>query len=80
MKQTVKMFAGAREAVDRQEIDVTLPEGATVGQLREILHLQYPQLRQWPTFRIAVDQRYVADDFVLRGWEELAYIPPVSGG
>ncbi|MDA0660826.1 MAG: MoaD/ThiS family protein [Planctomycetota bacterium] len=80
MKQTVKMFAGARDAVDCREIEMSLPEGATVGQLRELLHLQYPQLRQWPTFRIAVDQRYVADDFILLGKEELAYIPPVSGG
>lgn len=76
----VKLFAGAAAQAGRPELEITLPEHATVGDLRRQLGQVCPGLNLWPTHRIAVNQAYVTDEFVLAGDEEIAFIPPVSGG
>jgi molybdopterin synthase catalytic subunit len=58
-----------------------LPEGATIAILRQVLATGYPELRKrLPSIRIAVQSHFVPDDHVLRAGDEVALIPPVSGG
>lgn len=77
----VLLFAGLREAVRSGEVQVDLPPGATVRDLLDRLGQQYP--RATPMLsgcRVAVGQEFVDDEHVLHGGEEIAVIPPVSGG
>lgn len=77
----VKLFAVARQVTGRDTVDVCLPEGATVGQLRCELACQAPALLPlMPHLMIAVDTDYADDGRPLHAGDEIACIPPVSGG
>lgn len=77
----VKLFARARDLVDREEVLVTLPEGATVGDLRQALKQDYPQLASLAErSAMAVDNDFASDEARLSEAAEIALLPPVSGG
>jgi len=81
MKLQVKLFAVARQRIGRGQIDVMLPEPATVGHLRGAIVEQFPTLTDVIGHaRIAVDNEYAADAAVVGMQSEIAIIPPVSGG
>jgi molybdopterin converting factor subunit 1 len=76
-----RLFASYREAVGRGELSLEAPEGATAGQLVARLRAEHPRLG--PTAEnamLAVNQQYVGPDYRLHDGDELALIPPVSGG
>ena len=77
----VKLFAILRERAGTAEISKQIAEGSTVAQVWQTLQNDYPKLAG-PTFRLlyAVNQNYVSPVHVLRDGDELAIIPPVSGG
>jgi molybdopterin synthase catalytic subunit len=80
-KFRVRLYAGLSELVGSREIEFTLPEGATVALLRERLGEAYPAVRSFlPVLVAAVDEEYVTPDHVLHSGDDVALIPPVSGG
>ena len=81
MLVTIKLFAVARQRVERDSIQVEVREGATVRELREAVGGQYPPLAELlPHVRFAVNSDYAADAQVIPAGAEVACIPPVSGG
>ena len=77
----VRLFASLREMVGERDLRLTLPEGATIAQLRERLGEEYPVVRAFlPTLVYAVDEEYVPSEHVLHEGDFVALIPPVSGG
>jgi molybdopterin converting factor subunit 1 len=81
MKVCVKLFAVARQRVSRDAIEVELPAGATVRQLRGALVEQFPPLADVIKHaRLAVNSEYANDATTIPSAAELALIPPVSGG
>lgn len=77
----VRLFARARELAGRGEVEVTLPAGATVAQLRAALAEQVPALGGFVgRCAVAVGGAYAADGDALGEGAEVALIPPVSGG
>lgn len=77
----VKLFAAARQVVDQESITVKLADGGTVGDLRESLAAQFPQLNGLlPHSMIAVGTDYCDNDQVLESGADVSLIPPVSGG
>jgi len=77
----VKLFAIARQRVGAATVEVDLPTGARVQELREALASQYPAIAEGLThMRFAVNNDYVADSAVIPSAAEIACIPPVSGG
>ena len=79
MKVKARFFARYREAVGRAEMELELGEKATVVQMLSQLRQQYPHLPTNPIM-VAVNAEYVEPDFVLNPGDEVAFIPPVSGG
>jgi molybdopterin synthase catalytic subunit len=78
---TVRYFAALRERVGRAAERLALPAGATAADALAALAQQHPALATaLPQVRCAVNQEYVASDTVLHDGDELALIPPVSGG
>ncbi|MEX2176901.1 MAG: molybdopterin converting factor subunit 1 [Pirellulaceae bacterium] len=81
MKLSVKLFAVARQRVGRDQIDVELPEAATVRELRGAIAEQFPPLADvLAHVRFAVNNDYAAESTALVPGCEVALIPPVSGG
>jgi len=80
MNVKVKFFALGRELVGRGELDMVLPEQAGVSALIESLKKDYPRFAQLNSYLIAVNMEYAAADTPLKEGDEVAIIPPVSGG
>jgi molybdopterin synthase catalytic subunit len=77
----VRLFAGLKETIGERSIRLELPDGATVGDLRTVMVREYPLVKAiLPTTVCAVDEEYVGDDRVLTAADDVALIPPVSGG
>jgi molybdopterin synthase catalytic subunit/molybdopterin converting factor small subunit len=76
MRIGVRLFAGLRELAGTRATEVELPEGATAGDVWPALDLG----AEPPGLLIAVNKSYVGRDSVLAAGDEVALIPPVSGG
>jgi len=70
-----------RERAGADAVELELPEGATVGDALEALraHPGLEGLERMP-LRVAVNREYAADETPIEPGDELAAIPPVSGG
>lgn len=80
MRLKVLTFAQLREALGAV-VELELPEGASVSQLQALLSERYPDVAALAVSRLAVNRSYVADPTqVLAAGDEIALIPPVSGG
>jgi len=77
----VRFFAGHRDIVGQPELTCALEPGATVESLWEQLVTDYPRLRGY-TGRLlyAVNQEFSDYATTLQDGDEVAFIPPVSGG
>ena len=81
MKVRVRLFAVARQAAERDSVELDLPEGATMGQLRRELGSQVPGLSGLlDRMMFALGTRYAGDETLLPPGADVACIPPVSGG
>ncbi len=81
MKVNVRLFAGLHDLLGQRDVILELAEGATVLQLREQLSKEYPIVTPYLTTLVcAVDEEYVPAEHRLREGDEVALIPPVSGG
>ena len=77
----VRLFAGLHQLVGERELEMQLPDGATIEQLRDKLGDLYPVVQAFlPTLVCAVDEEYVPPEHLLRDGDHVALIPPVSGG
>ena len=81
MKVAVKLFAAARELAGRGEVEIELPPGADVAELRQALAAKAPPLAALAARSlVAVNAEYAGDATPVAEGDELALIPPVSGG
>jgi molybdopterin converting factor subunit 1 len=81
MRINIRLFAVLRERVGMGELWLDLPTGATVTDASEALANRFPKLRGSLTrTAFAVNRSYVDAGVVLSDGDELALIPPVSGG
>ena len=81
MRVNVRLFAGLHDLLGERLVTLELSEGATVADLREQLGRQYPVVFPFlSTLVCAVDEEYVPPDHLLREGDDVALIPPVSGG
>ena len=80
MKLSVRLFASVREALGSNSLTLDLADGATVGNLLGELKDRFPQMRDLPAAMVSVNLEYVGEDHPLRENDQVALIPPVSGG
>jgi molybdopterin synthase catalytic subunit len=76
VKVRVKLFAGLRERAGRDEVELDLPDGARAADALAAVD----GLAAGLPLVLAVNRRYATPDTVLEGGDELAVVPPVSGG
>lgn len=81
MKVRLLAFATAGDALGATELEMELPDGSRVADLRARLDRDHPALGPlWPRLAIAVDGRIAGPDAPLADGVEVALLPPVSGG
>jgi len=77
----VRLFARARELAGADTIDVALPVGATVRDLRLRLAADFPALAGLlERSALAVNDEFADNELMLPREAEVALLPPVSGG
>ncbi|MCC6641260.1 MAG: molybdenum cofactor biosynthesis protein MoaE [Deltaproteobacteria bacterium] len=81
MRVTVRLFGSLREAAGSRTIDVELPAGAKIEALREAVAARLPSAAKLgPRVAVAVNQQLASPGAVLADGDEVALLPPVSGG
>ncbi len=81
MRVQVRLFGRLAEAAQRRELVVDLPPGASVSSLLQALASGGASLgRLSEALAVAVNMEYVSLDCTLKEGDEVALIPPVSGG
>lgn len=80
MRLTVRLFAGLRERAGAPTLDLEVPEAGTVADL--LGALEATPLAGLPerSFIVAVNREYATPAVAVRAGDEIALIPPVSGG
>ena len=81
MLVTIRLFARLREIAGTAELQRTLPEGATAGTAWDLLAGEFPRLGEYRTaVSCAVNEEYARFGAALQDGDEVAFLPPVSGG
>ena len=81
MRVTVRLFARLREIVGAAELTRELPQGATIGDVWRGLTDDFPELARYDrSISSAINADYARMDHAVRDGDELAFLPPVSGG
>jgi molybdopterin converting factor subunit 1 len=81
MQVGLRFFAGAREAMGRSAMPLEMAEGATVADLLARLRADYPAFAALPpNLMVSVNLEYRGPEHQLGPGDEVAFIPPVSGG
>lgn len=81
MRIKVHLFAAAAQAVQARELEIELADGAQLAELGLRLGLAHPQLRSLISIsRWAVDHQFASLETTINEAQEIALIPPVSGG
>jgi molybdopterin synthase catalytic subunit len=74
VRVSVRLFAGLRERAGTDRVDVELPEDATVADLMAAMELA-PR-----SCVVAINREYASESSVVHSGDEVALVPPVSGG
>lgn len=77
---TIKCFGITKDIIGKSELHITLATAMSVSQLRERINGDYADLSSLSRYMIAVNQEYATDELIVYDQDEIAIIPPVSGG
>ena len=81
MHVTVRLFARLREIAGASELDRQVPEGATARVVWDGLVQEFPEFGVYSTSTsVAVNEEYARMATAVKGGDEVAFLPPVSGG
>ncbi len=80
MKITVFAFGIAKEIIENAFADIELKDETSVHILKSMLEEKYPALKKLGSYMIAVNNEYAGDEIIINDKDEVALIPPVSGG
>ena len=80
MKVAILGFGIVKEIFGSSHIELEIPPAMKVNQLQAILIDKFPGLSKLTSFMIAVNNVYAREELELESSDEIAIIPPVSGG
>ena len=77
----VKLFASAKDMAGTDSLELSLPDTSRASAVIRVLIERNIEFEKWKKYiRLAVNQEYTVGDPVLHDNDEVAVIPPVSGG
>jgi molybdopterin converting factor subunit 1 len=80
MKLQILAFGIAKDIMGGREVTIDLEPGASVQDLRLALMDQFPAFTDLRSLAIAINNEYAREGDLLKEQDEIALIPPVSGG
>ena len=81
MDVRVRLFGAVREAVGEKELALQLASGASAGDLRRLLAEDHEVFEQFgERLAVSVNFEVSSPDTILEDGDEVAFLPPVSGG
>ena len=81
MNVRVQLFSHLRDAAGLSELQLSLPESATIGDLAAALYERTPALRAWDSsILFGAGVEFVGRTHVLKPGDDIAVMPPVQGG
>jgi molybdopterin converting factor subunit 1 len=81
VRVTVRLFARLRDVAGASELARDLPSGATIGDVWRQLTREFPELAGYErSISSAINADYARMDQVIGEGDEIAFLPPVSGG
>ena len=80
MKVNILAFGIVKEIFQRSVIEIDLDGTPTISNLKSELEKNYPRLGELASYMIAVNDEYATTDLIIDSKDEVAIIPPVSGG
>lgn len=77
----VLLFAALRELAGSESVTLEMTPDGTIADLRRLIALNYPTLATLTNrSQVAVNYEFAENERIIRSTDELAIIPPVSGG
>ncbi|MFQ6677106.1 MAG: MoaD/ThiS family protein [Fidelibacterota bacterium] len=80
IKITIKCFSQVKYTMGENEINLELKTGITSFELEKLIREKADGKLDGVSLRVAVNQKYVPEEVVLKDGDEVAFIPPVQGG
>jgi molybdopterin synthase sulfur carrier subunit len=80
MKLNLLLFGVTRDMIGKSPLTCEVPAGTSSSQLLDHLHQRYPALKDLRSVVLAVNNEYGQSEQILNENDEIALIPPVSGG
>ena len=80
MEINILAFGVAKDILGGASVSVQLTNDATVYNLKYLLEDKYPRLKRLASYMVAVNDEYALDGDTIHERDEIAIIPPVSGG
>jgi molybdopterin synthase sulfur carrier subunit len=80
MTVTVKLFAQLKEVLGSDELQLSLPDGATAFDALQILKSTYPSVSGLDICAIAVNLEFAVRTTPLHDGDEVCFITPIAGG
>ena len=80
MEVDILLFGITKDLVGKQKLKLQIPESTTISDFKKILQGEYPELIELNSIAIAVNSEYADDSHLVKANDEIALIPPVSGG
>lgn len=80
MRIKILAFGIAKDIFGNPSISIELPADANVYNLKYALEKEYPKLKHLASYMIAVNNEYALLEDSIHPNDEIAIIPPVSGG
>ncbi|MBI5286802.1 MAG: molybdopterin converting factor subunit 1 [Deltaproteobacteria bacterium] len=80
---TVRFFAMLKGKVGKEEVKLPLPGPITFGELRDLLKKEFPAIAEHIEKRsimVSVNQELATSDTIIKDGDEIALLPPFSGG
>lgn len=79
----IMFFGQLREQLDCEDIELKVPYGMTVAQLKKHITFLYPSWGRYihSSYLLqAVNQELVSTEYMVKEGDEIAFFPPVTGG
>jgi len=82
LTDTIQLFAFGitKEIIGKSQLTLDLQSSSSILSLKNRLFADYPQLNQLRSLAFAVNGSYADENTLINPGDEVALIPPVSGG
>jgi molybdopterin converting factor subunit 1 len=81
MRVNIRLFARLRDIAGTGELEQVVPEGATIGTVWRAIVTEHPALDEYArVITCARNADYARMNVPVEDGDEVAFLPPVSGG